>query len=532
MPVDSPDRERFSIAFILPDPGSNERYGGTPIMRRGWLTVSLSLAALLLVVLTGGAATAAAARPGDQLAAANQFVEHALRLARQGDLPGAKAAYEQFNQRWLEIEDGIKGQSQAAYRAIEEEMGNARFALVQTPPDAEKVVAALTALSAANERFTQGGYPAGSDGQGTVGSVADLLTLLDRARDRAQAGDTAGAAAALSEFRQSWLDVEGVVLTYSGKVYADAERDMVDAQALLTANPPDPAKALVVINRMQEYLSPVAGKTSYNMLDSASILLREGLEAFLVVGALLGFLKKAGHADKGRWIWGGVGAGLALSVVLAVLVKLLVGAGAFGNNNFLITGWTGIFAAVMLVYVSYWLHSKSSLAEWQRYIREKSTAALATGSLVSLATLSFLAVFREGTETVLFYVGMASSISMSDLLLGLGLAFAVLILLAIVVWKIGLRIPLRPFFLLSSVVVFYLAFKFTGTGIHALQLAGLLPAAHAAYLPSITFLAVYPNWQSTLPQVGLLILAAGAATWTRRRDLAIRQQAPISQGPL
>lgn len=492
-------------------------------MGRRSLTISVFLVTLLLVWLAGGVTAAAAGSPGADLTAANQLVAKALGLAQQGDLPGAKAAYAQFTQRWLEIEAGIKGQSKAAYQAVEAEMGNVQLALAKTPPDPAGLITALTALSTVNAGVVRGEYAAGNDSPGTHRSVADLLTLLDRARERAGAGDAAGAAAAIGEFRQAWLDVEGVVITYSGKVYADTERDMVDAQALLTSQPPRLAQALVVIDRLHENLGPIAGKTDYNLLDAASILLREGLEALLVIVALLGFLKKAGQAEKGRWIWGGVAAGLGLSVVLAVLVRLLFGTGAFGDNNFLITGAAGLFAAVMLIYVSYWLHSKSSLAEWQRYIRTRSTAALATGSLFSLATLSFLAVFREGTETVLFYVGMASSISMTDLLLGLGLGLAILLVVAFVMLKVGRHIPLRPFFLVSSLLVFYLAFKFTGTGVHSLQLAGVLPAAHVSYLPSINFLSVYPNWQSTLPQLALLLLAAGAAVWTRLRDQAIRQ---------
>ncbi|HWI52137.1 MAG TPA: iron permease, partial [Symbiobacteriaceae bacterium] len=78
----------------------------------------------------------------------------------------------------------------------------------------------------------------------------------------------------------------------------------------------------------------------------------------------------------------------------------------------------------------------------------------------------------------------------------------------VAVLRIGLKIPMRPFFLVSSVLVFYLGFKFTGMGIHGLQLAGVLPATVVPYLPHFDFLALYPNWQSTLPQL-LLLAAAG-----------------------
>jgi len=324
----------------------------------------------------------------------------------------------------------------------------------------------------------------------------------------------------MSDFNSSWLEVEGVVLTKSQKIYNDAEKDMVGAKAYLEVNPAQPDKALKTIERMYGYLSPIAGETSYTTLDVITIILREGLEALLVVIALLGFLKKSGHEDKKGWIYGGVGIGLGVSIVLAVLVKVLFASGTFGNNNFLISGWTGVFAAVMLIYVSYWLHSKSSAMGWQSYIQKTGTKALATGSLFSLGLLAFLAVFREGTETVLFYIGMASSISLFKLVLGIGLGCMILLVIALLILKVGLRIPMKPFFMVSSLLVFYLGLKFTGMGINGLQLAGVLPATTSDFLPSISWLAVYPAWESFIPQVILLI---GAVVMVLRDRLNLKQ---------
>ena len=161
----------------------------------------------------------------------------------------------------------------------------------------------------------------------------------------------------------------------------------------------------------------------------------------------------------------------------------------------------------MLIYVSYWLHSKSSAKEWQNYIGNQSTKALATGSLFSLGFLAFLAVFREGTETVLFYIGMASSISIYTLLIGVLIGAGILIIIAFLILKFGLRIPMRPFFIVSSILVFYLGFKFTGMGINGLQLAGIMPASTSEALPTISWLAVYPSWQCFTAQLFLIMLA-------------------------
>lgn len=473
------------------------------------------------------------ASPGSDLAKANELVGSALRASQRGDLAGAKTFYDQFRKSWLDIEGGVKSQSKTAYKDIEAAMGDVQFALLQNPVDTSKVLDALKALNSVDQKFINGGFPAdAARASGGSGNLAQVLTLLDQAKAQAQAGDAAGAAATIKQFRQSWLEVEGAVLSQSSQTYAEAEKDMVDAYALLAGSQPDTAKAIAVIDRMQAYLTPIASKTSYSVFDAATILLREGLEALLVMVALLAFLKKSGHGNKTGWIWGGVGAGLAVSAVLAVLVKLLFGTGAFGNNNFLIAGWTGLFSSIMLVWVSYWLHSKSHISEWNRYIKEQSTAALATGSLMSLGTLSFLAVFREGTETVLFFVGMASSISVRDLLVGLLIGFAILAVLAFVILKLGARIPMRPFFLVSSLLVFYLGFKFLGTGVHGLQLAGLLPATVATYLPSVDALALYPNWQSTAPQLLLLLLAVGSWVRGTLKDRAAREAAVSEQQPV
>lgn len=491
-------------------------------MKNRWLLLLLAVVLTMVSVVS-----VAMASPGSDMTTAKQLVAGALANAQKGDIDGAKAGYEEYRQHWLATEDGVKEESVTAYRTVEEYMADVQFALLQNPPDQAKVTAAFNALSTGIQRFVDGGYPA--DGANAsaktpaTGTVADVLAVLDKAAERAKAGDAPGAAQAMEQFRQSWLDVEGLVLTQSAAVYGDAERDMVDADVHFSGTTPNLEKGLATVQRMQGYLAPIASKTAYGPFDAATLLLREGLEALLVVVALLGFLKRAGHAEKSVWIWGGAGAGLAVSAILAVAVKVLIGTGAFGSNNFLITGYTGVFAAVMLIWVGYWLHSKSSVSEWNRYIREKSSAALATGSLMSLATLSFLAVFREGTETVLFYIGMASAITTQDLLLGLGLGLVVLAVVAVAMLKLGMKVPLRPFFLVSSLLVFYLGFKFTGMGIHGLQLAGVLPATVAPYLPHIDFLALYPNWQSTLPQLGLLVGALALVIWNRRRDRAAGQ---------
>jgi high-affinity iron transporter len=255
-------------------------------------------------------------------------------------------------------------------------------------------------------------------------------------------------------------------------------------------------------------------------------MLREGLEALLVVAALLAFLRRSQNADKQGWIWGGVAGGVALSIVLALVLQLLFSRAGSGLGSEMIEGIVGLVAAAMLFYMSYWLHSKAQLGAWNKYIQARSTAALAGGGLLSLTAIAFLAVFREGAETAVFYLGIAPSIALGDLALGLGLGVLALALVGVAVLTLGLRLPLRPFFLASSALIYYLGFKFVGTGLHALQVAGVLRATPGP-LPSSDALGVYPTWETALPQVVLLLVAA-AVVWASTRQ---RVRGPASISP-
>ncbi|WP_144529856.1 FTR1 family protein [Peribacillus simplex] len=482
-------------------------------------TFLILLTAFFILPINSFAATAS-----DDMKKANEIIVDTIQSVDKGDTKEAFKQYKTFTSTWISIEDGVKNHSQPAYHDIEDNMGQAQFAFAQQPLDNEKLKNALIRLKETNQKFIEGKYSSSSKNgknSGTTGNVAELVTLLNQSLSKINDNDIEGARGDIENFRKSWLNVEGIVLTQSSKIYGNAERDMVASYAMLSSNHPDVPGAKKTIEGMRDYLSPLVEKTSYTMLDATTILLREGLEGLLVVVALLGFLRKAGHEAKSKWIWYGVGAGLGVSLVLGVIVNLLFSAGTFGSNNFLISGWTGIFAAVMLLYMSYWLHSKSSVAEWQRYIRTQSTKALDTGSLFSLTILSFLAVFREGTETVLFFIGMAASIKLVSLLLGIAIGLLILVIVSYLILKVGLKIPMRPFFLVSSILMFYLCIKFAGMGIHGLQLAGLLPATQAP-IPSIDFFGVYSTWESIIPQVTLLIIAVIAALLNKRKDSKLK----------
>lgn len=474
-------------------------------------------AALLLAVAL--AAPAVAAGPEDDLRAANLAVRRAIVAAQAGDLATAEREYRAYESTWFQIEDGIRDRSRDAYRIIEKLMGGVDASLARKPADTTAVAAALSALDRAQTQFVNGETvvdPSGAappqTASGGKPTVTTLLRELADARAAVDRSDWAGASTAIAQLQDTWLDVEGEIKTRSADAYRQTEIDMALAATQAAQRAPETAPTL---DRMSARLAPFEQAARYGVFDAAIILLREGLEGILVLVALSTFLLKSGNGDKRRWVWSGAVAGLLASIALGVALQVLVSGLITGENRELIEGVTGLFAAVMLLYVSYWLHDKSSLAGWRRYVTERTTAALTSGGLFGLAVLAFLAVFREGGETVLFYLGMAASITTTDLLAGLAIGAAALTVVTVLITVAGVRIPMRPFFTIASVLVFYLCFKFVGTGIHALQVSGILGSSSASYLPAIDIVGVYPTWATTIPQ--LLLLVAGAAVVLRDR---------------
>lgn len=456
----------------------------------------------------------------ENMVKAEAFISQALTTAKE-DPVKSKTSYDQFHDQWMDVEETVKADSKSAYRDIEAEMGQVDYAFMINKQ--EDIVSALDKLKQVLERYIHGQYGNGAEAPEENITLTGFVALLEQAKEQTQKHDQAASLAAIGKVRESWLSVEGHVVAQSASVYSDSERDMVVANAMLTKQ--EYVNAAKVLDTMIAYLTPLAQKTSYTYWDAAMIPIREGLEALLVVGALLAFVKKSNVAKGGRWVWSGVIAGLLLSGVIAVIVKFVFSSGAFGTNNFLIAGCTGVFAAVMLLYMSYWLHSNSNVKKWNAYIQAKTETALSTGRIVSLGILSFLAIFREGTETVLFIIGMVNQISVQQLILGILLGLGILIIIAVLMLYVGMKLPIRPFFLVSSFIVFYLCIKFTGLGIHSLQLAGVLKTSNSSVLPSIDFLGFFPSWESALPQI---LIAAVAVAFVIGSRISKRSAKPSS----
>jgi FTR1 family protein len=254
-------------------------------------------------------------------------------------------------------------------------------------------------------------------------------------------------------------------------------------------------------------------------LQSFLIILREGFEAILVVGAVVAFLLKTGHRDRLRSIWIGAALGLVASGVTAVILATVLA--ALPASREIIEGATLLVAVVVLFSVSYWLISKVEAAKWQQFIREKVATALAHGGGQALGFVAFLAVYREGAETALFYQALFSEggRTVLPLTLGIVVGFAALGIIFTLFYRFGVRIPLRPFFTVTSALLYYMAFVFAGKGIRELQEGGAVPITLLPGLPHIEAMGIFPSVETLLAQLVLLVLlvfALARTFWPKR----------------
>jgi high-affinity iron transporter len=257
-------------------------------------------------------------------------------------------------------------------------------------------------------------------------------------------------------------------------------------------------------------LSPTAAA-----LSAFFILLREGLEALLVVAAIIAFLIKAGRHEALRWIHAGWIGALALGIITWFAAATLIEIS--GATRELTEGVTAILAAVILLYVGFWLHGKSHAQAWKVFIEQHLGAALRGGRLWALAGVSFLAVYREAFETVLFYQALwqqSGTGAHGSIMVGFLGGVAVLALLAWLILRYGLRLPIGLFFGACSMLMAALAVVFTGHGVKALQEAGVIAASPLDFtgLPAV---GLYPTTETMIAQGIALLLVIAAFAWAR-----------------
>lgn len=344
-------------------------------------------------------------------------------------------------------------------------------------------------------------------------SLTLAKTRLRESLAALEKGDAPGATRlALSAYLDGFEPVEPALAIKDKTLFGQIEKTMGLYRAAISRGDVEGARAIEA--QLQQWLADAQVRldaTDDDMLGvffaALMILLREGLEALLVVVAMIAFLKKAERKDALPYVHAGWAAALACGGLTWFAATYLIEFS--GASRELTEGFSAIFAAVVLLAVGIWMHQKSLAGRWQTYIRDKLSAALGKRSALMLFVLAFVTVYREVFETVLFYAALWTDGSGPYLLAGLGVGVILLAVLAAVMLRTSARLPIGQFFAVSSALIAVLAVVLIGKGVAALQEAGMLDVTPVAG-PSIDLLGVYPSLQTLAAQMVVLTVVLGS----------------------
>lgn len=367
---------------------------------------------------------------------------------------------------------------------------------------------------------------------GVVGRSGDGGLAIARARlaesvTAYQAGDARAAGTlALSSYLDGFEPVEALLRTRDADLLARVEEAMGTYRTRIAAGAPA-AEIAAQAQTLRELfdatdaaLAPSAADSSSAFIGAFTILVREGVEALLVVIAMIGFLSKVDRRDVLPYVHGGWA-----SALVAGLVTWAIAAYAFdisGTSREMTEGFAALFAAVILIAVGIWMHQKSLAGRWQAYLKERISSALSKRSAWFLFGLAFIAVYREVFETILFYIALWARGNVGAIIGGFLAGAATLVVITVVMLRTSRRLPISQFFAASSALVALLAIVLAGKGIAALQEGGTLPPSVVSF-PRVEVLGVYPSLYSLLAQLAVIVVIVVGYLYNTRR--AVEDQA-------
>ncbi|ETJ97501.1 FTR1 family protein [Propionimicrobium lymphophilum] len=366
-----------------------------------------------------------------------------------------------------------------------------------------------------------------------AGNISELLTT---AKDEYAAGNFEKAYKAATDAYLAQYEANGLekaTISYIGQsrvsqlegLYADM-RQMAKDQSKSADEYAAVADELISYvqedaKELDELTAPDAELGWRGFFASFLILLREGAEALLVVAAVVTYALKGQRRDQLMGILVGVLAALAISVGLAIVFANITASASSGFSQEFIEGITGLLAVVMLIWASNWILNKASGNKWEQYIERTAGEKAAKGGVFALAMVAFLAVLREGSETVLFYLpiiaGAKNGADHAKIWLGVGLAVLILAILFLLVWKFGVRLPMKAFFKWTSILLGLLAITIAGGAVKEFQDATIISSHRVEGMPEISLLGVYPTVESLGAQL-LVIVILAVLGWLQYRQ--------------
>ncbi len=353
---------------------------------------------------------------------------------------------------------------------------------------------------------------------------------LDHALERYRAGDMAGAQRfAIAAYLEGFEPMEISLNNLDTQLRLDIEHEMMAIRNLIYDGAPAESLAMKIeqskalLSQAEELLREGKLSIAGAFFSSLFVLLREGLEAILVLAAVIAFVVKSGQRNALAYIHAGWGGALLMGVLTWVAATWLVDISGAGRE--ITSGITALIASAMLIYVGFWLHDKTHAQAWQKFLKDKVGAALEKKTLWALALISFFAVYREIFETVLFYQALWAQTSDSTrpaLWSGILAASLTLLVTGWGLFRFGIRLPLNAFFSGTSILLAILAVIFAGQGVASLQEAGIVAISPVNFI-SLPMLGVLPTAQTLMTQVaviGILFLCYRIPIRRRRNDQA------------
>ena len=361
----------------------------------------------------------------------------------------------------------------------------------------------------------------------TTGSLALARERLQQSLAAYEAGNKAEARElALSAYLDGFEPLEAVLSTRDADLLASVETGMAELRAAIGRGDPVAAVAQrvnaldVLFYHAETVLAPDNASEASAFAGAFAILLREGLEALLIVIAMIAFLRKAERTEVLPFVHGGWLSALVAGGLTWVAATYLIGVSGAGRE--LVEGFGSLFAALVLLSVGIWMHGKSQAGEWQRYIRKTMQHALSRRSAWFLFGLAFLVVYREVFETILFFAALWTQGHADAIFAGSASAVVLLALIAWVMLRYSRRLPFGTFFAYSSVLIGILAVVLAGKGISGLQEAGLLGITPLPGLPRIPILGVAPALEPVVAQILTLALIALGYWRNKRKGMQVR----------
>src|SRR6478672_9727398 len=423
------------------------------------------------------------------------------------------------------VKSGMPGSAMPAERDLTDAQAASVVAYVRTLPMKDRNGAALAETS---------------DSMSAQAAARNVIAQLEQSLSAAKSGRLSDAGDKAFDAYIAFEPLEGTARAKNPGLVTSMERLFAEFKVAVRSNDVRAAERSrdVIETTLPDVvaLTAPAGSGSEAFWQSFLIILREGFEAILVIGAVVAFLLKTGHRERLRSIWTGVGLAIVASAVTAVVLKTLLS--AVPASREFIEGATLLVAVAVLFSVSYWLISKVEAAKWQQFIKEKVNNALEHGGGRALSFVAFLAVYREGAETALFYQALFNEGPHVAFPLTMGILAGAVALSVIftLFYRFGVRIPLRPFFSVTSVLLYFMAFVFTGKGIRELQEGNIIPLSAIRGFPHVEWLGLYPSWEGVLAQLALLLLFAFALLktfWPKRSvTLPTVMPAPAASAPI